>query len=288
MAEKISAGFFHAETEFDLEDIVKLCKQRVKEEKKAKKLVEDGNEDDPNAAPFEVQHSQHTYRLTHSTWDSTRKIFSGTMWLVRDKRHPRYMTDAGDTAINGDIGEPASFAYSPEKQLALVEYNHTGPRHSVVEAFLNIMGITDPILLYPQTKSGMIDRMKNAHLIRKLEFSIDGREGIDNVAEAGESVKHSIQSMKELEGCSIHVTISMGHHTGGLGQNVKNIAERLSNFGELVKTVKVGAKENPDSQTKLLDLMNAREKIEFDVSLLNKELNHDECRRKLIQALHSA
>jgi hypothetical protein len=265
----IRAGYYTCHWGFDGPDEAKVaCKAYT---------------DAPPADGTEVEKDNQTFRLTDPGWNEADGVFTGTMWRVRTRNLPSVMKDGKMQQVGNDLAESASFAFMPVRREALVQYNHSGPRHGIVGSFFEAIGIAGPVSLTPVIEEDAIDRMKHAPLVRRLEFALGDIQ--DEEALRGAGLGGSIDQMKGLHGAHIRVEISLGHQRGSLSENVKTIAERLSEMVTGVKAVKVGVKEGEDKATEMLDLIGGRLFIDMNLPEVGKELDHATCRDRLRMAL---
>ncbi len=273
----VRAGFFEVDTPQDtVAEIQRLCATLARSRT-------------PGA--LEVQHEGKTYGLANAKWDSGDDCLSGTIFRVRDRRLPSKLKGAVVQALNisadENLGEPASFAYSPRRKLALVEYNHNGPRHCALRAFLYHAGLSGPVNVTQRLRQDAAARLKKAKLVRKIEFGFTSAaiNELAAVREAGGAIADTLDAMADVEGFSIHVTISMGREPGGLGEKARRILEALQNGGTSISTLKAGIKETDEHLTDLIDFLGSSDTVEFTCTEAGRELNHAECRRKLVFAL---
>lgn len=276
MSVRIQAGFFIVKPDTPTSDIDALCKKHA-----ARKKV----------ANVEIDFK--SFRVTDLVWHKTHKALTATMWRVRDSQLPSKLkadrASALGIANDESVGEASSFAYSPGRQIAIVEYNHTGPRHPILRELLYEMGVSTPIEVSPILETGAFERAQEAELIRRIEFSLASSEKdkIDRLRNAGGAVKDALDAMADVGGMTVHVTISMGHHREGLSSKAMGIIETLCNGGSRVQTLKATIKEKDETTTQLVDLLGGRQTTDLEVPEKDRELDHAACRRQLLTVLSS-
>lgn len=237
----------------------------------------------PPPAGTGVVINHQAFLLSDPGWSEEDGVFTATMWRVRKQNLPSKMVDGKTVQVESDLGESASFAYIPQRREALVQYNHNGPRHTLVSAFLEAIGVSEPVALTPVINSEAIGRMKHAPLIRRLEFALG--DIADEKPLRGAGLGGFLDQLKGLKGTSIRVEVSLGHHPGGLTEDARKIATALSEMVSGVKTVKVGVKEGEDQATEMLDLLGGRLFIDLNLPENGRELDRAVCRDRLRQAL---
>lgn len=225
------------------------------------------------------------FRLTDSNWEMDQGILTGTMWRVRQQNLPSMLVAGRMEQVGTDLAESASFAYMPARDEALVQYNHHGPRHSIVSAFLERIGITGPVTLTPVIRPDAVQRMRQAALVRRIEYALGDIHGNDEATLRGIGLGAVIDELRTMRGTSIRVEISLGHDPGGLADRAKQLVASLSEVVTGVKAVKVGIKEGEDTATEMLDLLGGRLFIDLNVPEAGRELDRSVCRDRLRQAL---
>lgn len=147
------------------------------------------------------------------------------------------------------------------------------------------MGLGAPVLVSPVIETGAVERMQDADLVRRIEFGLSAGDNGGELAKADEAVGHAIDAMGRMEGYSIKVEISMGHHKGSLGNAAKYLAASLAEWGRPVRTLKAGIKETEEQGMEILDLLGGRVSMELEVPESGREIDHGECRRLLSSRL---
>ena len=246
-----------------------------------------------DASSFRTSESQKNYCLTNATWHSKSKALTGTMWLLRESQLPARFKGARASALgladDEALAEPASFAYMPDEELALIQYNHTGPRHSLLKGLLHNAGLTPPVTVSPLLTTDAVEQMENHPIIRKVEFALSNPppEQLKALRKAGGAVKDALDAMSELEGLRICVTISMGQQPGALGAGAQALLEALINSGSAVHKLKMTAKDVDENAPQLIDLLGGRQTIDLSIREKDRELDHAQCRKRLLEALES-
>ena len=230
-----------------------------------------------------VNHQQ--FRLTEYNWNSDHGILTGTMWRVREHNLPSALRDGESEQVDSPLAESASFAYQPAQGKTLIQYNHHGPRHSVLRAMFERLGLVEPITLTPCIVQDALQRMNDAALVRRIEYSLGDIRGVEPQLRAIPGVGETIDAMTTLEGASIRVEISLGHNPGGLAANTKAVLSSLASFATGVRTVKAGVKQTEEDAVEMLDLLGGRQIIDMEINELGRELDREQLRSRLLVAL---
>ena len=284
---KVTAGYFHVYIGIGEVEATATKKRQIAAGAATK--VQDAEKIDQG---FGVDQDNVSYAVSGAKWDAKLGVLTGIMWKLRDRKLPARMHNRKASRLDighDDLGEGAAFAYSPAQGKVVIEYNHEGPRHGVFATFL--MKVSDQVAsLTPIPTKDALQRMQNADLIRKIEFRLDGdgsKEELDALEEgAPRTVGRAIRSMRDMGGPSIKVTISMGHHSGGLSEGVAALAEMLATFGGPVKAIKAGIKDEETVGIQLLDLMGGRLKTVLEVPEAGRAVNHLACANALKNLIH--
>jgi hypothetical protein len=279
VAVQITAGFFQVSSSDESNaQIEELCSRYAKSRR---------------GDAFVVQHEFKEYRLTDANWSVADRALSGTLWRVRESELPSKLRGAQASALNiqpeENLGEPASFAYIPSKEIAVVQYNHNGPRHSIVREFLYKAGLRPPLTMSPVLKQDALQRMRSAEVVRRIEFAL-AKPSADQLAtlkQVGGAVKDALDAMEDVGGMTVRVTVSMGHNRGGLSEKAKTILESLSHGRFAIQTLKASLKESDEQATEMVDLLGGRQTAILQIPEKKREIDHAECRKRLLRELRS-
>jgi hypothetical protein len=233
----------------------------------------------------EVGVNQQTFRLTEYEWEDESGILTGTMWRVRERNLPSALRDGESEQVDSPLQESASFAYQPGTAKALIQYNHHGPRHSVFRAMLEEIGVGQPVTLTPCLIQDALQRMNDASLVRRVEYSLGDIQGVEPQLREIPGVGEAISAMHTLQGASIRVEISIGHNAGGLSDQAKKVVTDLAALARGVRTVKAGVKETEAESVQMLDVLGGREIIDMDINEAGRELDRVQLRSRLLVAL---
>lgn len=278
MAVETTVGFFHVESEESAAHIERLCSQYARAR---------------TSAAFTVQHELRRYELTNAAWNANDKALVGTLWRVREAELPSKLKSGSVSSLgiaaDEDLGEATSFAYMPSKAVAVVQYNHNGPRHSVVREILYNAGVSAPLVMSPVLKSDALKRMQKAKLVRRVEFALakPSQDELAALRQVGGAVSDALDAMEDLGGMTVRVTISMGHNRGGLSERAKTFFEAMSHGGSPIQALKANIKESDEHATEMVDLLGGRRTITLEIPEKNREVDHAECRKRLLRSLRS-
>jgi hypothetical protein len=235
--------------------------------------------------PLEVTVDHQTFRLTEYAWDAGEGMFTGTMWRVRERNLPSAVREGGNEQVDSPLAESASFAYQPSQGKTLIQYNHHGPRHSVLRSMFEQMGIDEPVALSACLVQDAMQRMNNAALVRRIEYTLSGIEGVEPQLRAIPGVGETIDAMKNLDGASIRVEISLGRNPGGLAAQAKAVVSSLASLATGVRTVKAGIKETEQHAVEMLDLLGGRQIVDMNIDEVGREIDRAQLRGRLLVAL---
>lgn len=264
----IRAGYFAVGVTNTPECVTAICKGYAEHPPKA-------------GSTFNV--GEHTYSVTDPEWSEEYGIFTATMWRIRFRDLPSKLIGGRPEQVGGDLGESASVAYMPGRGEGLVQYSHSGPRHTIFSAFLESIGLAKPVALNPVIVKEAVERMKHAQIIRRLEFALG--DIADEQPLRGAGLGEFIDQLKGLRGTSIRIEVSMGHNGGGLAEQARAAATALTQIVGGVKSVKVGIKEGEGRATEMLDLLGGRLFIDLNIPESGREIDRTACRERLRVAL---
>lgn len=252
--------------------------------KQMRKLIADFCAD-PSDIEFSV--GPNDFTASEMSWDPKQGAFTVSVFKVRASDLPAAIDeDEGvqslDLEEDTNLGEPIVFAYYPDYEVAIVQYNHSGPQHPVVRAVLNAIGHEGPIHMSPVLRQDMVEQLETASIFRSLEFSLQSPKQQQELAAAGSSVKEALSMLENIGGVNVTVKVTMGHQKGTLLDGVKNTAKKLSEIGDSdLGTLKVNAASNENAPVEQLDLLKARIVREFEVKLTGREMDREDCGSKL-------
>jgi hypothetical protein len=236
----------------------------------------------PREEDLEVPVNEHRYQLSDCSWDDVDKVITGTMWRVRENNLPSM---AGKAPVGSPLFEAASFSYQPSKRRALIQYNHHGPRHTVLKSMLEAIGFKAPLTMSPRMMQDVMTRMHDAAVVRRIEYTLTDFQAADAQLSELPAVGETLKAMKTLHGARIRVEISMGHEHGGLEGGVKNLLQRLQEMTDGVATVKAAVKDTEEKAVEVLDLLGGRLIIDMDVREAGHEIDREDLRSRLRLAL---
>lgn len=186
------------------------------------------------------------------------------------------------------------FAYHPELGGAVIQYSHSGPRHSVLSEIARRLSTDQAFAVEPLIRTDMLQRLQEKKFFRGIEFALTDPKGIQELRSAGGSVGNAIGMLDDLHGVSIRVEITMGHTQGeGLAANTtKTLARRLAmiaaeNVDEDggVRAIKVRGSQGEDAPVEELDLLKAREEILLQVAESHRSIDTSDACRMLSASL---
>lgn len=255
--------------------------------------INDGNRS------FEFTQHAKQYLAQDLRWNDERSILTGTVYLVRSSNLPAAIRDGHAEPLpigdETDLGEPMCFAFHPEVGAALIQYAHTGPRHSVLAAIIERLLPDLPIAIEPVLRRDMLELLRRKRFVSGLEFAFTDPRGVQELRTAGGSVSHALSMLDDLGGVNIKVEISMGHSRGEgmIVDATKALAERLAHLGTEnvdgtagVRTIKIRGSDGDEAPVEELDLLRAREQVTLEVNEANRSIDTTDARRKLSTALH--
>ncbi len=239
-----------------------------------------------------IEYDAKAYCATDLVWHGQDRILVGTFWRVRREQLPSKLRGftVSPLGINDDedLGEATSFAYKPSLDVALIQYNHQGPRHGVLKEYLYQAGFTETITITPRPTEDAMDRLESASLVRKLEFSLAREDAaLDALRRVGGAVNDALDAMEDVEGTTISVTISMGRSRGSLSGRAKELVEALSHGRLGIQKLKATVKQQEDHVNEILDLLGGRLVTELTVPTVNREIDHAVCRDLLLRTLRA-
>lgn len=240
---------------------------------------------DAGSDGFGISRLEKRYLAQHLKWDARRNLVTGTVYLIRSSNLPAAINEerAGPLPIDDktDLGEPMCFAFHPEVGVALIHYNHVGPRHQVLATVIEHVLPDVPILVEPVLRRDMLETLDRKPFLRSIEFGLQDPNGIRELRAMGGSIAHAMSMLADLGGINIKVSITMGHSRGeGLRAGARRLGEKLAKLGAIevegharISAIKVGAAENEDAPIEHLDMLHAREEITFEVGEVGRTID---------------
>lgn len=219
------------------------------------------------------------------------KIFTATAFKLRSRAFPSVVGDAGPEPLvispEKRLGEPMCFAYDPAEGVAVVLFAANGPRHTLIAPFLAELGFEHELQIEPILRADMMERLDRTRYATSIEFNLKDVRRDDELKKAGLPVERAIEMVDSVGGVDVHVHITMGREKRSLAVDVvKGVAYFLQDLGgSYVTRLQLKASESEDQRCETLDLLNARIEIEMDVSDAQRELDRDDCQRKLVRAM---
>lgn len=248
---------------------------------------------------FEFTHSGRTYLAQDLAWENRRGLLTGTIYLVRSNNLPAAIRDGHAEPLpiseETDLGEPMCFAFHPEVGAAMIQYAHTGPRHSVMVDVLGRLCPDVPVAVEPVIRRDMLEKLRQKKFFRGIEFALSDPKGVQQLRTLGGSVGNAISMLEDIGGVSVRIEISMGHTLGqGLVlDTTRRLAEKLAKIGAQevnghagVRAIKVKGSDGEDAPVEELDLLKAREPVPLDVGESHRSIDTVDACRKLSTALN--
>lgn len=282
MPTSVRANYFYfVPNESSADDIVRKIVQFVRNH-------EDG---------FVEQHfGGNQFRLSRVSWTPQLGRFSGVMYKKRPTNLPDELTDDGEHTVeieeNAALGDPVCFCYYPGDEMALIQFNAVGARHSTLRSFLqSSIGIEDGIQTSPVLSDEARTRLADVDITRELDFTLRNPKGnLDGslTEEFGQSLGGDLDRIMEDSGAvNISVRLSMGSdRNGSLGENVLDWADRLLRREEVCSTLKVKGKEGVGDHLHVYDLLNDR-MVENDIEVPDADNGRSIDTTRCIQLMHT-
>lgn len=241
------------------------------------------------AAPIEFSDRSEKYKADEFDWDPrSGGILTFTAFKLRDDQLPSACSEKANRSapIRGDesLGEPVVIAYCPKHGLAVVPYNHIGPRHTVIRSLLGRVGTEGPVFVEPLIDTEMLRRLNDSRLVRSIEFAIDTPSDVRETENA--SVKQALRMLHTLDGLRVEVKVSLGKHARRdstlSADTAKTLMKVLHSFTDTdVEKLKAGVKLDEGAKTEHLDLLGARVSTEVPIDVLGRELDRVQCGRSV-------
>lgn len=224
------------------------------------------------------------YRVDELVWWADSHCLTGTIFRIRTDDLPSRVgpQDTRKLALREDesLGEGTCFALLPLSGVVAVHYNHSGARHSKLPAAVDALGYAAPFGLSPLFRKDTIKRLRDANVIRKVRYRLDSISQYKDAVRPPASVSGGIDAATHLQGISVAVEVTMSSVPGSLEK--KNVLELVSNLLQRPHTkVSVHIRDLEESELVALNLLHDREKEYIEIGLVDRELNRDECQRKL-------
>ena len=165
------------------------------------------------------------------------------------------------------FGEQAAAIWSPKGYLA-VQYNHHSVRPFGIRAYLEEFLLAGPrstfdppeVVLEPVLDSEAYARLYRSQKQSRLELAVHADKVTDEMAANNVALGAALEMHNRMEGSKVEIAVSLGGgRRGGPLRNTLDTITSLLRFDESLSKCKVTIKEDPDTATEVLDLLEHRE-----------------------------
>ena len=170
-------------------------------------------------------------------------------------------------AQGAGFGEQAAAIWSPRGYLA-AQYNHYGVRPSGIRAYLErFLGNrgghsfdSPAVLMRPVIDQGVLARLYRSEKQSRFECAIAAEAITPEMARANVALGTVLGLSNEMSAGRVEFAVSFGEgKRGGRLHNIVEAVESLLRFDEHLSRLKVNIKEDLDTATEVLDLLEHRE-----------------------------
>lgn len=176
-------------------------------------------------------------------------------------------------APDDGFGEATAALYDPHKRVLVIQYNHHGPRATVINAYINGFdpNTTHDYQFRVKIDNSAASKLANKRILTKLSIKISPPDISADLRNGGTSLQKALAIADELEGGTIEITIAAGQAKNAKLNHSKTskLIERLKKLMDddgAVEKIEVSGRANPESRVELVDLI--EEKIEADINNL--------------------
>lgn len=202
-----------------------------------------------------------------------------------------FSSPISDFDLNDDegFGHETAVAIAKEKSVAIVQYNHNGPRANIIREYLNRMAkkeIDESFFFVPILKEDERSRLDAMKSVKKLEVSVF----IPGVISDDEAAKLSITKLLDSKMIGSAETLTFSISAGRQKNNslskgsVMDFINDLLSIREDVKKIRINGEDESDAGVQVLDLLNARLEMKSDIKRRGRRYSQDERFIKLQQA----
>lgn len=251
---------------------------------KLKRFVESQGDD------FVEQYfNHHQYRLSRVKWTARFDRFSGVMYKKRPTNLPDELTDKGEHTVDIEetsaLGDPVCFCYYPRAQMAIIQFNAMGARHSTLREFLQTsVGIDEGIQTSPVISHELRKRLSDIDFARELSFTVRNPERLGDLSEEfGSGLGGDLDALLgHTGGVNVSIKVSMGHDRKGSLKvpEIVKWATRLLKKEEVCTSLKLRGSMGAGEHIHKYDLLNDRI-VEHDIEVPDAEngrsINTDRC-----------
>jgi hypothetical protein len=193
----------------------------------------------------------------------------GEMVRIRMEMLPRKASLDGtleDLNFNEDegLGEETAFLYHPPTRVLAMQRNRTGVSASALAWYFKEKGrIEEPIDIAPVLQRGVMERLAQIQLVRRLEISVAGLDRGLILQNRGHGVADIVRLSEELRAPKVSISLSMGHQRrGGLILEqvlaiARNLRELAGDHRDEVQKIEIAGIDAADEKI-VLDLIEDR------------------------------
>ena len=182
-----------------------------------------------------------------------------------------------DLAPNAGFGEQAAAIWSPQGYLA-VQYNHHGVRPGGIRDYLNSFvrqlpskpGSYPDLVFEPVLDEEVLSKLWSSQKKMRLECAIAADTLSESMVRGNLALGAALQLHNQTSAAKIEISVSLGEgKRGGALSGVERIIGPLLERADCLSKLRVAVKQDLDSATEVLDLLEHRETVNISDSSLS-------------------
>lgn len=188
------------------------------------------------------------------------------------------------------LGEDVAIAYSEPIQVVSIQRNRHSLSPTMIMYLIEKYAPGIDIKLLPILRPDALERFANMGVLKKLRLRLAGMNNLDFLQNSHLSTNEKITFQEVLTEPFVDITFSVGRNQTGLTKKIREIAKFFSGAAtsgetESVLAVEITGKENDESTTAIIDLLQDKLIAEKQVNTKNRSIDTDDLLRAAISTI---
>jgi hypothetical protein len=165
------------------------------------------------------------------------------------------------------FGEDTGLFYDFRSQIAIVQYNHYGPRIAAVAEYLSLFDHANVMTFEftPRYQEDVLERLESKEILRRFEMTVDARLLNENDFRKGMALKEAASLSEEYGSDYVSISLRVEKRTDSMRRKLVHlgqwVVDRTNNTEEALnpfKACEVAGKDDEAAPMELLDLVAQR------------------------------